>query len=371
MPLPLHRRALLGAACAAPLVRPAWAQDAGPGLREIARHHGIAYGCAVHASWLQRDSAYAAAVAREAALLVPEGEGKPDSTQPREGRFTREELEPILRFAAMHGQEVRGHTLLWHTALPRWMWADTTAANAEARLVRHIEGTLALTRGRIRDWDVVNEPVADPDVLPGQDLRDSIWYRNLGRDYLPLAFRTARAADPGVRLVLNDYGLEASWPRADEKRARMLRLIRFLIEQGAKPDALGIQAHMPLDQPFAPGPFGAFLREVRGLGLDILLTELDVIEPEDAPLREEDIPARDAAVAERAYAVTSTAIEAGCRTVLTWGLSDPFSWLNLWPPSRRKDGAEVRALPLDNRHRRKAMWDALARAFAGGAPPPR
>lgn len=229
----------------------------------------------------------------------------------------------------------------------------------------HVAGTLALTRGRIADWDVVNELIADPDVLPGQDLRDSIWYRAIGERYLDIAFRTARAVDPTARLVLNEYGVEASWARADEKRARLLRTLRGMLSRGVPVGAVGIQAHMPLDQPFAPPPFAAFLRELRGMGLEVLLTELDVIEPKTAELREEDIPARDAAVAERAHAVVATALAEGCRTVLCWGLADPWSWLNLWPPARRKDGATVRALPLDGTGARKPMWHALARAFEG------
>jgi endo-1,4-beta-xylanase len=358
----MYRRPLIGSF--ALMALPASAQEAG--LREIAARRGIAFGCAVQGDLLRRDARYAASVAREAAALVPEGAGKWDAIQPEPGRFTLEDLQPILEFATAHGQSVRGHTLVWHTALPRWVWeADLTPGRAEALLRDHIVGTLALTRGRIRDWDVVNEVIADPDLLPNQDLRDSLWQKALGVRFLDIAFRTAREADPGLRLVINDYGVEASWPRADEKRARLLRTLRGMLDRGVPVDAVGVQAHMPLDQPFAPPPFARFLRELRGLGLEVLLTELDVLEPEKAVLREDDIPARDAAVAERAHAVVSTALQEGCRTVLTWGIADHLSWANAWPPARRPDGAEVRALPLDHDFRRKPMWHALARAFEG------
>jgi len=362
----MDRRSLLG--CLALAAMPAAAQDggAGPGLGAIAARRGIAYGTAVHGSLLGTDGPYAASIAREAAILVPEGEGKWDSMQPEPGRFSLEALDPILRFAAAHAMPVRGHTLVWHTALPRWVWeADLTPARAEAMLEAHVAGTLALTRGRITDWDVANEVVADPDVLPGQDMRDSIWFRALGDRFLDIAFRAARAADPASRLVLNEYGVEASSPRADEKRARLLRLVRALLARGVPVQAVGIQAHMPLDHPFAQAPFAAFLRELRGMGLDVLLTEHDVIEPTNVPLRADDVAARDAAVADRAHAVVSTALAEGCRAVLTWGLADPYSWLNMWEPARRPDGAQVRALPLDAEFRRKPMWHALARAFEG------
>jgi len=358
----MHRRSLIGSLALTAL--PAAAQE--PGLRDIAARRGIAFGCAVNGRLLRADAPYAASVAREAGLLVPEGGGKWNAVQPEPGRFSLDGLQPILDFAAMHGQAVRGHTLVWHTALPRWVWeARLTPAGAEALLRNHVAGTLALTRGRIADWDVANEAIADPDVLPDQDLRDSIWQRALGVHYLDIAFRAAREADPALRLVLNEYGVEASWPRADEKRARLLRTLRGMLERGVPVQALGVQAHMPLDQPFAPAPFARFLREIRAMGLDVLLTELDVIEPEKAVLREQDIPARDAAVAERAHAVVATALAEGCRTVLTWGLADPYSWTNAWAPARRPDGAEVRALPLDRDFRRKPMWHALARAFEG------
>jgi endo-1,4-beta-xylanase len=340
------------------------------GLKDIAGRRGIAFGCAVQAGWLAQNPAYAAAVEREAALLVPEGEGKWADLQPREGEFNFRPLETIAAFAQARGQEVRGHTLVWHAAQPGWL--AETLANAPANgppercrrvLEAHLDNVLARMRGRIRDWDVVNEPIADP-ARSTEDLRDSPWLRALGPDYIDLTFRWARRADPTLRLVLNDYGLEAADAAAEEKRARMLRLLRGMRERGVPIDAVGLQGHIRLDEPFEPAPLAAFLKELERLQLQVLLTEFDVIEPPHEPLSE-DVAARDAAVAQRAHAVVSTAVQGGVRTVLTWGLSDAQSWLNAWPPARRPDGAEVRALPLDSEFHPKPKWHALARSFAG------
>jgi endo-1,4-beta-xylanase len=369
MPHPT-RRALLAALAAAPLAS-ARAQLVPPvplegGLKDIAGRRGIAFGCAVQAEWLAHNETYAAAVEREAALLVPEGEGKWAGLQPREGGFNFRPLEAIAGFAQARGQELRGHTLLWHAAQPPWL-AETLASAPPERCRRvmeaHLDNVLARMRGRIRDWDVVNEPVADP-ARSTEDLRDSPWLKALGPDYIDLAFRWARRADPTLRLVLNDYGLEAADAAAEEKRARMLRLLRGMRERGVPIDAVGLQGHIRLDEPFESAPFAAFLKELERLRLQVLITEFDVIEPPHEPLSE-DIAARDAAVAARAHAVVSTAVQGGVRTVLTWGLSDAQSWLNAWPPARRPDGAEVRSLPLDAQFHPKPKWHALARSFAG------
>lgn len=336
------------------------------GLRDIAASCGISFGSAVVDTVLNDIPAYAAAIAREAALLVPEAAGKWDALQPEPGRFDFSGLARILDFAATHRQSVRGHTLVWGLFIPSWVEeAAATPARAQSLIESHIAAVLAFTRGRITEWDVINEPVADPRRLPGGDLRDSIWLRMLGERYLDVAFRAAHAADPTLRLVLNEYGVEASGWRADEKRRRLLRLLRGLLDRGVPLHAVGVQAHMRLADGFSSSAFGGFLRELRRMRLDVLLTELDVIEPERMPLRDEDISARDAAAAERVHAVVTTALAEGCRTVLTWGLADPFSWLNAWPPGRRPDGAQVRALPLDNGFNRKPMWHAMARAFEG------
>src|ERR671933_1500601 len=47
--------------------------------------------------------------------------------------------------------------------------------------------------------------------------------------------------------------------------------------------------------------------------------------------------------------------------VLTWGLSDRYTWHSTYNP--REDKAPVRPLPLDAQLKRKLAWNAMARAF--------
>ena len=365
------RRGLLGAVAAGILAATggrALAQS--EGLAGVARAAGFTFGTAVDSRRLAADAGYAAQVVAEAQLLVPEWEAKWAALQPQPGVFDFAPLGAVAAFAQAQGKQLRGHTLVWHQDMPRWLLDGIAEgpARAQALLVAHLDAVLPATRPAIRDWDVVNEAVADAEGNPFTakapaigDLRDTPWLRALGPGYIEAAFRLARERDRSLRLTYNDYGLEGGTPWAEEKRQRVLRLLRRLLEAQVPVDALGLQAHLLMDEPFRQDLFAGFLRTVREMGLAVLITELDMREGRQVPA---GLAARDALVAERVQAVVGTALEQGCRTVLTWGLSDKDSWLVRDPDVMRTDGLAHRGLPLDAEGKRKPMWQALANAYA-------
>lgn len=362
------------------LARPAGAQLFTPGsvpdrpLAEIAASRGITYGCAVTGALIAQEPEFAALVAQEAAIVVPEYEGKFAALQPEEGRFDFGPLESVTGWAQHFRKAVRGHALIWHQDLPDWARTALGQGPRRARgvLEAHFDRVLPAMRTRIRDWDVVNEPIANP---PGSDvpepagntgdLRDSPWLRALGPDYVAIALRAARERDATLRLTLNDYGVEADTPPAEEKRRRLLRLLRSLRERNVPLDAVGIQGHLQLREPFRPEAFAGFVRQIRALDLQVLITELDV--REERPPRG-DFVARDTAVALRVHAFLAAAIEGGARSVLTWGISDRWSWLHRDQAVALAPGDVHRGLPYDWELQRKQMWRAMARAFLGQPP---
>jgi endo-1,4-beta-xylanase len=343
------------------------AADAAAPLRRQARPAGRSFGAAIRSEILSTDPAYAALFAAECELLTPEWEAKWEALQPEEGRYDFAPLDPLIGFAQANQQRLRGHALIWHEAMPAWLAIALRedASRARGVLEAHFNAVLTHTRATIRDWDVVNEPIANP---PGSDqpqagdniLRESPWFRALGRDYIEIALRWARAHDPTLRLTINEYGVEEATPDAAIKRQRLLALLRHLLDRGCPLDAVGIQAHLQLRRPFDPELFMRFVAELRGMGLAVLITELDIREGDQLP---PSIPARDAAVAERTAAFISAAIAAGCRNVITWGLSDRDSWLVKEPGVARPDGVTTRGLPFDEALQRKPMWHALAAAL--------
>ncbi|WP_371819190.1 endo-1,4-beta-xylanase [Roseococcus sp. SDR] len=365
------RRTLLAAPLAAALPAAGQAQPlAAQPLRQIARSRGLSFGTAVRGQVLESDPPLAALVAREADVIVPEWEGKWDALQPERGRFDFSHLRPILRFAQQNSQRVRGHALIWHIAMPAWLAPAIAEGPQQANAImeEHITTVLRETRESIRDWDVLNEIISNP---PGSDhpdptdgdLRPTPWLAALGPSYPERALRIARSVDPTLRLTMNDYGIEADTPAAATKRARLLRVVRGLLDRRCPLDAIGIQAHLQMREPFRAEPFVAFLQELRGLGLATLVTELDVREPDIlAPTIEQ----RDAAVADYTGQFLRAALEGGARSILTWGLTDRDSWLIREPGVLRQDGQQTRGLPYDAELRPKPMRERIAQVLAGG-----
>lgn len=310
-------------------------------LRSHAEGRGLLVGCAVSPQTLAADARYASSVAEQANILVAENAMKWGALRPAPDKFDFSGADAILSFAESHHQKLRGHNLCWHEALPHWFASTVTKENARQILTNHIQTVVSHFGGKIHSWDVVNEAI-DPASARPDGLRVSPWLELAGEDYIELAFRAAREADPKALLTYNDYGIELDTPKQTAKRVQVLALVKRLHKNGLI-DAVGVQSHLSTGDDVSAAGLRDFVRELRRMHLQAFVTELDVNGQKAQGTEAE----RDTEVS-RIYGeyLKMMLAESNVTTVLTWGITDRYSWLN-GAKYARPDGQPQRPLPFD------------------------
>ena len=272
--------------------------------------------------------------------ITSEWEMKMDSIEPTRGTFDFSRGDQLAAFAAANGLKLRGHTLLWHEQLPAWMSQGAwTRATLEPVLKTYVQTVVTHYRGKIDSWDVVNEPLNEDGTM-----RQNLWYRVIGPDYIQLALQWARQADPNARLFVNDFNVEKPHP----KRDGLLRLVNDLRSKGAPLDGVGLQAHFTTSWYATRAELTGTLQLFANLGLRVEITELDVATAnatDPAELTKQAAIYGDVGAACRA--VTA------CDRVTTWGITDSSTWL----------GPDKRPLPFDVNYAAKPAYTALAAAL--------
>ncbi len=279
-------------------------------------------------------------------------------TRPNIDTFDFTGTDYFANFAKTNQLLLRGHPLVWHEALPKWLPATLNSRNAKLILTKHIETIVRRYAGKMHSWDVINEAI-DVGDRRADGLRKTPWLEFLGEDYIDLAFRLAATADPQATLVYNEFGVEYDTPGDEAKREAVLRLLARLKSKGTPIYALGLQSHLIGDcTSFNPAKFREFLKNVASLGVKIMITELDVVD-NNLPL---NITDRDRIIAGAYEDYLSIALaQPAVISVTTWGLSDRYTWLAGFKP--RVDKAAVRPLPFDRNFQPKLARNAIARAF--------
>ena len=287
--------------------------------------------------------------------LTAENAMKPDAIQPREGEFTFTDADRLVEMAKESGSEVVGHTLVWHSQTPRWFFEgkDGQPVNREvalARLRTHIKAVVGRYKGRVKEWDVVNEVINDgPGVL-----RPSPWQKAIGDDYIAEAFRAAHEADPDAILVYNDYNIEL-----DYKRPKALELLKKLVDEKVPIHAVGIQSHWRIENPPLAEAEKA-IKEFSALGVKVMITELDLgvlptryqgadisytekLTPEQAAVVNpytkglpQDVALKQADKYREIFELFLRHRDKIGRVTL-WGVDDGHSWLNNFPIRGRTD----------------------------------
>lgn len=340
---------------ATPVAPPDLTTGAGS-LKAHAAARGFLYGCAVDVGLLAKDEAYARLIREQANIVVAENAMKWGPLRPTIDTFHFEEADALVAFAEQNRMKVRGHNLCWHRQLPAWFAVEATTANARELLAAHIAQVAGRYAGRMHSWDVVNEAILTTDGR-ADGLRDSPWLKLVGPDYIERAFQAARTADPQALLVYNEYGIEADDAASETKRAAVTVLLRRLKARHVPLDAVGIQAHLTAGRKYGAGLMG-FIAAARGMGLQVMLTEMDVNDREWPA----DEAIRDGVVADCYGGFLDLALaDPAVRAVLTWGITDRRTWLN--GEGARPDKLPERCLPFDQKDAPTKAFFAMRKSF--------
>lgn len=259
--------------------------------------------------------------------------------EPERGHPDTARLAATARWLVEHGVVVKGHPLVWHTLAPTWLLPlsdDEVATTVRARITREVTDFAGL----VDTWDAINEAVIMPVFTAEENAITRLAQRDGRVRMVKLAFETARAANPGATLLINDFDLGPQYER----------LIEHCLDSGIRIDAIGLQSHMHQGY-WGEEKTGRILERYARFGLPLHWTENTLMSGDLMPKHIVDLndyqvdhwpttpegEARQADELERHYRQLfgHPAVQA----VTYWGLSDDGAWLGAPAGLVRADGS--------------------------------
>jgi endo-1,4-beta-xylanase len=183
------------------------------------------------------------------------------------GGWTVDVAAKGVDWLAQHGIQTRGHVLVWPSwrNLPRAVKPlEKEPAKLRAAVSAHVTELATAMRGKLVHWDVLNEPFDNHDLMD-----------QFGDDVMLEWYKAARAADPNVKLFINDYAILSGGAGDTPHRDHYEKTIKFLVDKGAPLDGIGMQGHFGAALT-GPEDLLKLLDRYAKFGKQIWITEYDV-----------------------------------------------------------------------------------------------
>ncbi|KAF8693869.1 Glycosyl hydrolase family 10, partial [Rhizoctonia solani] len=303
-------------------------------------------------SGLLSNSQNAAIIRSDFGQLTPENSAKWDAIEPsvgtHRGNFNFGGFDTLVNFAQSNGKLVRGHTFVWHSQLPSWVSNIGDSATLTSVIQNHITTIGNRYKGKIYAWDVVNEIFNEDGSL-----RSSVFSRVLGENFVAIAFKAARAADPSAKLYINDYNLDS----VNSKVNGLVNLVKRQISAGTPIDGVGSQAHLPasIDYECSSKPTACFLTMSKAGGAGGLQAALNhslIQEYQRLPLQSLTLLALRVG-SDYATAVKACLSVSKCVGITVWSVSDKDSWR-----------ASSTPLLFDSNYQKKSAYNSVISALS-------
>jgi endo-1,4-beta-xylanase len=333
-------------------------------------------GAAVNAAQLTgQDTRGASLVRTQFNSITPENLLKWANIHPRLDTYSFDLPDKYVAFGEENHMYIVGHCLVWHNQTPDEVFRDSRGDLVSRKVLLkrmrdHIHKVVGRYKGRIKSWDVVNEALADDGTL-----RQTLWLKIIGEDYVEKAFRYAHEADPHAELTYNDYSLEN-----EPKRNGAIALVQKLKGKRVPITSVGLQGHDSLTWPSVEQQ-DATIAAFGNLDVKVLISELDIdvlpsatkqgsadittnVKPDASlnpyamrlPDSEQEVLAKRYAELFRVFLKHRDVVT----RVTFWGVTDGDSWKNNWPVKGRTNYP----LLFDRSGQPKPAFDAVIRASA-------
>jgi endo-1,4-beta-xylanase len=256
--------------------------------------------------------------------VVAENATKPYMMEPERGTFVFSRADKLAGFAEQNGMKMRGHCLVWHKQIPKWMNNDQLSQEELLSVLKeYITTVVGHLKGKVYAWDVVNEAI---DENEPDHYRKSVWMKVIGPGYIDSAFVWAHQADPDALLFYNDYGAEAMNAKSDA----VYELVKGMKDRGIPIDGVGLQCHFQVGKIDFDG-LKKNMQRLEDLGLQTQITELD-ISIDTGKENAQTLKQQADAYGKLARIWLE---DQNCTAFMIWGLSDQYSWIPSFSNNKR------------------------------------
>ncbi len=283
-------------------------------------------------------------------VVVAENEMKFDATEPKENVFNYTKGDKMIAYAQANNIRVRGHALAWHSQVPGWVNDYKGQKEKLLKVLKnHIDSVVGHWKGKVAEWDVVNEAVND-EYNAGWRSQGSVWYEGIGAEFLDSAFVWTHAIDPKAELCYNDYSLE--WGMREKSKASfVVEQVKRWKKNGIPITCVGTQTHIEIAHETTPQNVRDFAKALAELGVTLNITELDIGFPKGSAGK---LGAADYAKQGHLYRQFMDVFleEPNMGEFVIWGLTDAHSWLD-------EQQGKTEGLLYDKQYKPKPAFDSI------------
>lgn len=269
---------------------------------EMVRHK-FGFGSAVASDRFMGDAFYRKKVYDLFNEVVLENDLKWPAFNPNPSANTGKTLDSLAR----HNIVIRGHNLVWPNFTYNLTSLKTLSANPVAfrnEIDRHIDQATLYAKGKVIDWDVMNEGVTNTD-----------FQKILGNEVMADWYKRVRINDRDVKLYMNDFNIIAAGGTNTTHQDGYFNLIKYIDSLGGKIEGIGMQGHF--DSNLTPiTKVYSILDRFATLGKEIKITENDI-----------NITQRDVQADYTRDLLTICFSHPSVKSFLTWGFWAGQHWL--------------------------------------------